>query len=75
MGGTTIYEGRVEICSNLIWGTVCDDLWGQPDSNVACGQLGFQNQGKVCSFTVPVVELRYMIVTAILRPMAVEHLD
>ena len=38
-GGTTT-QGRVEICNNNVWGTVCDDLWGAADARVACRQLG-----------------------------------
>ena len=45
-GGTSASEGRVEICNNHAWGTVCDDLWGTPDANVACGQLGFSRNSK-----------------------------
>ena len=45
VGGTTELEGRVEICINEIWGTVCDGFWSVFDANVACRQLGYQPTG------------------------------
>ena len=44
-GGTNRFEGRVEICINNQWGTVCDDAWGTADANVARKQLGFAATG------------------------------
>lgn len=40
MGGANVTEGRVEICIDSEWGTVCDQTWGLTDARVVCRQLG-----------------------------------
>ena len=39
--GTSPLEGRVEVCFNNAWGTVCDHSFSSSDANVACTQLGY----------------------------------
>ncbi len=45
-GGSTQFEGRVEVCLGGAWGTVCDDGWSYFDGIVTCRQLGFSTRGK-----------------------------
>ena len=47
--GQSSNEGRVGLCFNGIWGTVCDDFFGSPDAQVVCAQLGYSRTGNADS--------------------------
>lgn len=46
-GGPNVREGRVEICLNNAWGTVCSTLFDDEDAAVVCAQMNFEREGEV----------------------------
>ena len=47
--GSNTVEGRVEYCSNGLWGTVYDGGFDSRDGEVVCRRLGYQHPRKILS--------------------------
>ena len=43
MGGRNRYEGRVEVCHDQEWKTVCDRMWHEEEAKVVCRQLNYSD--------------------------------
>ena len=46
VNGSVASQGRVEICYDNQWGTVCDDSFSSPEATVVCRQLGYSTVGE-----------------------------
>lgn len=45
-GGMSSLEGRVEICQNNTYSSLCDDFWDELDAKVVCNQLEYSGDSK-----------------------------
>ena len=55
--GTIEQEGRVEICLNGLWGTICESGWGASDATVFCRGLGYTGPGMYNYYFSPMLSL------------------
>ena len=39
--------GRIEVCVNDTWGTICSDFWDNEDASVVCKQIGYSEYGMI----------------------------
>ena len=47
VGGSSPNEGRVEMCNDGEWNTLCDEGWDRKEARVVCRQLGLPTE---CNF-------------------------
>ena len=45
VNGNSTNQGRLEICINFVWGTVCHNSFDTNDAKVVCRQLGYEVDG------------------------------
>ena len=45
VGGFVPQQGRVELCKNQRWSTICNREWDDRDAQVVCHQLGYSREG------------------------------
>ena len=71
VNGSTPYEGRVEVCVNNHWGTICDDQWDTREATVVCRQLDLTNGEFVCLFFLvfQYIRLVYTVLRLIIQEM------
>ena len=59
VNGATANQGRLEICINGVWGTVCDDNWTNNNAKAVCRQLGYNTNGELALNLFSVAILNY----------------
>ena len=79
VNGPSAYKGRLEVCIRSAWATVCSSGFGYEESQVVCGQLGYQRYGMKGSLFVYFDMFKFKIVNQVQwyspTPIMVMELD
>ena len=44
--GVIEQEGRVEVCINGLWASICDKSWDKTDAHIVCREMGYPELGE-----------------------------
>ena len=47
LGDGEVLRGRVEVCYNGSWVTICSHSWTAKEATVICSQLGYSHYGRI----------------------------
>jgi hypothetical protein len=66
VNGSVRHEGRIEVCFNETWGTICDYIgfwgWNITQGNVVCQQLGYSGAGILGFFSCIIFIMLHTII-------------
>ncbi len=61
VSGTRPTEGRVEVCLDQRWGTVCDDSFDSGDASIVCRELGYSKNSEIPDRNLKCVWIHYYL--------------
>ena len=74
MDGDIDQEGRVEVCINGVWGSVCSNGWDDTDAYVTCKYLGYGQASEHPTFPFLMMVMLYLMFLHVFRTSCVQKL-
>ena len=59
--GFSEFNGRLEVCTNEVWGTVCATDFSDDLASVACGALNYSTDGELPALHVVLSTIAQMV--------------